>query len=67
MEDFTHSCFAVLGILFHDKIFQCIQGALKCENRTSHRGSAVMNPTSVHEDAASVLGLPQQVKDPALP
>ena len=32
-------------------------------NWSSHRDSAVMNPTSIHEDT----GLAQWVKDPALP
>ena len=27
----------------------------------------VMNPTSAHEDAASILGLALRVKEPALP
>ena len=34
---------------------------------SSHRGSAVMNPSSIHEDTGSIPGLAQCVKDPVLP
>ena len=39
----------------------------KIKNRgSSHCGSAVMNPASIHEDAGPVPGLTQWVKDPTL-
>ena len=34
---------------------------------SSHCGSVVINPASIHEDVGSIPGLTQWVKDPALP
>ena len=38
---------------------------IKC--RSSYCGSVVVNPTNVHEDLGSILGLTWWVWDPALP
>ena len=43
------------------------QPVLEREWRSFCCGSGVMNPTRIHEDADSIPGLNQWVKDPALP
>ena len=40
---------------------------LKNDFRSSHCGSVVKNPTSIHEDGGSIPGLAQGVEDPVLP
>ena len=39
---------------------------IKSKDRSSHCGSAVTNPSRIHEDAGLILGLAQWVKDTAL-
>ena len=41
--------------------------SFSCPLRSSCLGSVVTNPTGIHEDLGSILGLAQGVEDPVLP
>ena len=54
-------------IVFFFSLYQPVFNKNLTNFRSSHCGSVVTNPTSVHEDSGSIPGLTQWVKNLALP
>ena len=61
----TRSSFSKLNNL--ENLTSCHILLKTAQRASSHRGSVEMNLTSIHEDAGSIPGLTQWVKDPAVP
>ena len=69
----TFSLFHPLFSLVPDVVYHipgywmklCTGKGKNTEAGSSHHGSAVMNPTRIHEDVGYIPGLAQWVKDPA--
>ena len=66
-QDFSVSKLKINGKIVPNSTVLHFNRAFKMHDKTSHHGSAVTNLTSIHEDAGSIPGLTQWVKDPVLP